>query len=940
MGDSTHKPVIFLAFANDRDDTVGYLRNLPVETRRLRDVLEKAEQAGLCEVVVRTNCTAGDIFKVFQDPRYRNRVAVFHYGGHANGYQLLLESSAGQTAAADAGGLARFLGQQQGLQLVFLNGCSTQQQTEGLLEANISVVISTSRAIDDQVATDFSCQLYQALAGGASIRTAYHEAEATLQTTKGGSLRGLYFDTKGDPGGQPDADRWPWNLCLREGSESADQWNLPEAVNDPLFGLPPLPEQDLPETPYRHLNWFTRKDAEVFFGRGHEIRELYDRLTAPRTAPIILFYGQSGVGKSSVLDAGLIPRLEQDYEVRYLRRSAGGLLDTLQRAFLPEAIDVPIETAWRVKEEQLQKPLIVFLDQVEELYTRPLPSGTDELNQLLKVVKGIFCDSNCRPQGKLVLGFRKEWLAELEAQMIASELPRTKVFLERLDRRGIIEIVRGPFRSARLRERYGLTVENGLAEIIADDLLEDRDSAIAPTLQILLTKMWKKAAEANYERPQFSQDLYQQLKRHGILLRDFLNQQIAAFRQRIPEAVDSGLLLDIVALHTTPLGTSDQRSIDELRRQYSHLDSALPAILQQCQDLHLLTVAAGAQKESDKTTRLAHDTLAPLIREQFDLSDKPGQRARRILNNRSVDWKIDHDGTPLDEADLTVVEQGITGTRTLNATEQRLLTASRELRKKLQRTRTNLKIGAVLAVMFIAGLGAFGWVKFNEANANLNVAERSVKHLMDLYEEPLRKAAEIPASSTAAAARTAYDKWIASIPMKEAHGAVKTIDDQLTAWENYTGTSEVWESGHPAANCRAAVLELVSATNGELGRITSHEALVRMMQREIAKEIPILCGRATDVTRNIADGAPDRKMMLGYFPEFEKLYWAELYWIELEEKRQLGGKSPVESAMVKFRRDGLHEWNLDAISKEDLNTLANDVRQKCDDLRSRRPGTQ
>ena len=93
MADTTHKPVIFLAFANDRDDTVGYLRNLPDEARRLRESLEPAAQSDLCEVVVRPNSTAGDIFKVFQDPKYRNRIAILHYGGHANGYQLLLESA-------------------------------------------------------------------------------------------------------------------------------------------------------------------------------------------------------------------------------------------------------------------------------------------------------------------------------------------------------------------------------------------------------------------------------------------------------------------------------------------------------------------------------------------------------------------------------------------------------------------------------------------------------------------------------------------------------------------------------------------------------------------------------------------------------------------------------------------------------------------------------
>ncbi len=271
------QPVIFLCFANDRDDTVGYLRNLPDEARRLRDVLEPAEKAGLCEVVLRQNSSAEDIFKVFQDSRYRNRIAIFHYGGHANGYQLLLESAAGQVAMADAGGFAAFLAQQRGVQLVFLNGCSTQSQTQGLLDAGISSVISTSRKIDDKVATDFAFQFYQGLAGGATIGTAYHEAEASIVTTKGRNTRGFYFGAKDKTASPGETDRLPWSLSIREGSEHSDQWNLPGAVGDPLYGLPQLPNQDLPESPYRHLNWFTRKDAEIFFGRGHQIRDLYDR---------------------------------------------------------------------------------------------------------------------------------------------------------------------------------------------------------------------------------------------------------------------------------------------------------------------------------------------------------------------------------------------------------------------------------------------------------------------------------------------------------------------------------------------------------------------------------------------------------------------------------------------------------------------------------------
>lgn len=215
MSETTNRPVIFLAFANDHDDTVGYLRNLPDEARRLRGVLKSAEQHGLCEVVVRTNSTAGDIFEVFQDRKYRNRIAILHSGGHANGYQLLLETARGHSAGADAGGLAAFLAQQQGLRLVFLNGCSTQQQSQGLLDANVSAVISTSRSIDDRVAVDFSCQFYQGLASGATIRTAFNEAEAAIRTSEGDNVRALYFAAGEDPQNQFEAGRWPWNLELR-----------------------------------------------------------------------------------------------------------------------------------------------------------------------------------------------------------------------------------------------------------------------------------------------------------------------------------------------------------------------------------------------------------------------------------------------------------------------------------------------------------------------------------------------------------------------------------------------------------------------------------------------------------------------------------------------------------------------------------------------------
>src|SRR5262245_50267674 len=100
MGAGNMKPIILLAYANDRDDHVHYLRNLSEEARRLQKILGQAARDGLCELLVRQNATLDDILDVFQVATYRNRIAIFHYGGHANGYQLLFESTSGQPAPA------------------------------------------------------------------------------------------------------------------------------------------------------------------------------------------------------------------------------------------------------------------------------------------------------------------------------------------------------------------------------------------------------------------------------------------------------------------------------------------------------------------------------------------------------------------------------------------------------------------------------------------------------------------------------------------------------------------------------------------------------------------------------------------------------------------------------------------------------------------------
>ena len=651
---SAPRIAVFFAFANDRAAGGRYLRNLPDEQRHVREAMAAAVEAGLCEIVERANATVDEVLDVFQDPRYRDRVAVFHFGGHAGDAELLLESAGGEATVAHAGGLARFLGEQRGLELVFLNGCSSRGQVQGLLDAGVPAVVATSQAIDDGVATEFSSRFYKALASGTPVRTAYAEAQGAVQTRRGDLARGTYRSFVPEVVAE---DRWPWDLYVAPGAEERlARWSLPVAARDPLFGLPALPAMDLPASPFKHLSWFGREDAPVFFGRGREIRDLYEAVTRPEGEPVVLLFGATGAGKSSLLAAGLAPRLEATHEVVYLRRE-GSLGQTLAKACGGD---------WRAREAATGKPLVVILDQAEEAWTRPAAGGK-ELEDFAASLRSLFGVRESRPRGRLILGFRKEWLAEVLRLVDGEKLPRFRVEITPLDRDAVAEAIEGPARAESLRRHFGLEVEAELADLIADDLLDDPGAAIAPALQILLTKMWALANQENATAPRFTVALYRRLKRDGILLDDFLGEQLEGL-------VDSGLVLDLLSHHTTALGTAETREAAEVAARYGGRPE-VAELLRQCQDRYLLS-------SNGTTTRLAHDTLAPLVRRRFEASDLPGQRAARILQQRAFGWAGGKEGAPLDDVDLATVEQGAGGMRAWTADETRLVEKSRRERAR------------------------------------------------------------------------------------------------------------------------------------------------------------------------------------------------------------------------------------------------------------------
>ena len=139
-------PVVLLAFANAKD---AYLDSLEAEQKALQAALRDAHARGQIWLEICFSTTVADIFDAFA--RYRDRIAVFHYAGHANGYALELRDT--QAFAAGFADLIRAAPVKP--ELVFLNGCATGGQVQGLLQAGSRAVIATARPHQRRCRPDF-----------------------------------------------------------------------------------------------------------------------------------------------------------------------------------------------------------------------------------------------------------------------------------------------------------------------------------------------------------------------------------------------------------------------------------------------------------------------------------------------------------------------------------------------------------------------------------------------------------------------------------------------------------------------------------------------------------------------------------------------------------------------------------------------------------------
>jgi WD40 repeat protein len=292
---------------------------------------------------------------------------------------------------------------------------------------------------------------------------------------------------------------------LAEASTLAMPGRLPEEEETTNYYVEGL--EAPPPCPYRGLFAFQEDDAPFFFGREAFTCQL---LEAVEQKPLVAVIGPSGSGKSSVIYAGLIPRLRQENTWRVISfrpgdspfRNLALALVSLLQAEMSET-DRMLETnkltktlrqgemsltevaAW-IRRIHGGARLMIVADQFEELFTlcRDEKERQHFLEELLSTNR-----SSAEP-GKpasfnLILTIRADFFGHaLSYRPLADTLQQAQQNLGPMTLEEMQAAIEGP------ANKVGVALEEGLTERILE-AVSDRPGDL-PLLEFALTLLWDK----------------------------------------------------------------------------------------------------------------------------------------------------------------------------------------------------------------------------------------------------------------------------------------------------------------------------------------------------------------------------------------------------------------------------------------------------------------
>ncbi|SER74380.1 Formylglycine-generating enzyme, required for sulfatase activity, contains SUMF1/FGE domain [Nitrosomonas sp. Nm51] len=344
--------------------------------------------------------------------------------------------------------------------------------------------------------------------------------------------------------------------------------------------------------PYLGLSAFTRNDAGLFFGRRQEILEALSCLGDQQgTNPEALnksggsvyhrwlqVEGNSGSGKSSLVQAGMLPMIEQGalwgrtgydhWRILGPMMPGKNPVKSLQEAIINGLTGAPLERIALANKIQLEKPdalasaikayhtasaqtaYLLIVDQFEELFTFSEASLRKQFDSLLA---NALQDTNCPLF--LVSTVRADFLDRFEylpnLQAIYNRQCK-RYFLPTISIKGLREVIEQPARLA------GLDVQEVSAAILKD---AENEIGALPLVENALTLLYQHQQQPN----KLSGDYYRQLGGIAGMLSEAADRLLARIDRAVPKGKLAALelLLRLTRINGQGRHTRQRITLDE-----------------------------------------------------------------------------------------------------------------------------------------------------------------------------------------------------------------------------------------------------------------------------------------------------------------------------------------------------------------------------------------
>lgn len=490
------------------------------------------------------------------------------------------------------------------------------------------------------------------------------------------------------------------------------------------------------DSPWLGLLSFTEETQRFFFGRDTEIREIFLRV---RDQPLTVLYGQSGYGKTSLLNAGLVPKLRADgfrpvmIRLRFEKEDppAIGQVRAALASACADAV-APAETllarwggatVWECSHDPALRPdrlaaapPVLIFDQFEEIFTRgaaqraraEIETLATELADLVEnrppssIQARLTNDLDFAGQldfgpspVRLIITLREDFLSYLETWKGAMpSLMRNRMALQLLPGRQALEAVVGP---GRLEGRYLVSDEVG-AQIVrvisrrAPGTSLEEIEAVPPLLSLLCDELNRARGLA----PAITAELVEQ--RHGDILHEFYARCFDGFPPAVRSFVEDRLIT-----------VGGHRNL--VAREDAEAELAAASVVEPAAVLDALLVRrllSAQERGGTQRLEITHDVLAPLV---------------TVSRNKRLAVEAQHRA----EEETRQAEFRLTEVEAARRQEQALRLAAEDARMRARR----LAIVSVVIVVF----AAFSSI----AAVTLVVVSGKGRELIALIEEKLNQ---------------------------------------------------------------------------------------------------------------------------------------------------------------------------------------------------------